>query len=84
VPGTLRLSTVLLLGSAAALSLFPRAAVGAIHAESGQTDNATAEAKVLKFSVVSIRQNKSGGPQVLGGQRPKDTKCVTCSWPQQF
>jgi hypothetical protein len=84
VPGTLRLSTVLLLGSAAALSLFPRAAVGAIHAEAGQTDNAAAEAKVLKFSVVPFARTNLAVRKCSEGQRPKDTKCVTCSWPQQF
>jgi bla regulator protein BlaR1 len=66
----LSLNRVLLLGAAAALALAVWVALGVVHAESSQTGNAAAEGKDLKFSAVSIRQNKSNGPQIFGKSTP--------------
>jgi bla regulator protein blaR1 len=66
----LSLNRMLLLGAAAALALAVPVALCVVHAESSQTDNAAAEGKDLKFSAVSIRQNKSSGPQIFGKSTP--------------
>jgi bla regulator protein BlaR1 len=66
----LSLSRMLLLVAAAALALTVPVALGVHHAESSQTGNGVAEDKDLKFSAVSIRQNKSNGLQIFGKSTP--------------
>jgi bla regulator protein BlaR1 len=63
----LDLSRKLLLGAAGFASL--AVAFGVIHAAQIQTEEA-AGFKHLKFGVVSIRQNKAGGPQQFGTATP--------------
>ncbi|MEO6807264.1 MAG: M56 family metallopeptidase [Edaphobacter sp.] len=57
---------LLLVGTAVALTLVVPVVLGVVRAEASQTEGAAAESRDLKFEVVSIRQNKSGGPQKFG------------------
>jgi hypothetical protein len=66
----LSLNRMLPLGAAAALALAVPVALCVVHAESSQTDTAAAKGKDLRFSAVSIRQNKSSGPQIFGESTP--------------
>jgi uncharacterized protein (TIGR03435 family) len=65
----LSLGRILLLGAAATLALAMPVVLGVVRAEA-QADGAAAEYKDLKFEVVSIRPNKSGGPQIVGKTTP--------------
>jgi bla regulator protein blaR1 len=58
----LSLGRRLLLGGAIALALTVPIMLGLVRAQSSQADDTAAGFTYLKFAVVSIRQNKSGGP----------------------
>ncbi len=61
---------ILLLGATVALASVIPFALGEVRAESDQTEIAAPPGKNLRFSAVSIRQNKSGGPQTFGSTTP--------------
>jgi bla regulator protein blaR1 len=65
----LNLSRKVLLGVAGLASVAVPVAFGVVHIAQIQTEE-TADAKHLKFAVVSIRQNKAGGPQQFGTATP--------------
>jgi hypothetical protein len=68
--GKLSINRMLLIRAAAAIALLVPVALGVLWTKPSHTDNAAAEGMGLKFSAVSIRQNKSGGPQVFGKLTP--------------
>ncbi len=60
----------LMLGAVALGSLIVPVWFGVVHAASIQDDHSATDGKRLKFAVVSIRQNKAGGPQIFGRPTP--------------
>ncbi len=60
----------LLLGTVAFVSLTVPVLFGVVRAAGTQDDHIAKEGKRLNFAVVSIRQNKTGGPQNFGRPTP--------------